>query len=299
MDRIRTTNDFIKRALEVHGDIYDYSLVNYENSKKKIKIRCLKHNIFEQLPNNHLNGKGCKMCNHERASDEKKKGRDQFIKEAIQVHGDKYDYSLVEYKNGKTKVKIICEKHDVFKQRPISHLNGHGCSKCRYDFFSENYKKEWLDSEINWLIKNCRKYPASYCAKKLNIDTKTLRKKSVELKLNFFTKQDPYKFHHTIQRYQWRNAINGAKSRNIEFSISPDYVWGLYLTQDKKCALSGVDIFFGKRHETTASIDRIDSNKGYICGNIQIIHKILNRIKINTPNNEFIMWCKSVANFNK
>lgn len=299
MNRIQTTNDFVKRALEVHGNIYNYSLVDYKNSKKKIKIRCLKHGVFEQSPNNHLNGKGCSECSYEKLSNDRKKGRDQFIREAIEIHGDKYDYSLVNYKDNKTKVKIICKKHDVFKQKPNSHLSGCGCSKCRYDLFSKNYKKEWTDNEVNWLIENCQKYPAKYCAKKLNIDIKTLRKKSADLKLNFLTKKDPYKFHHTIQRYQWRNITNGAKSRNLEFSISPDYIWELYLLQNKKCALSGVDIFFGKRHETTASIDRIDSNKGYVHGNVQIVHKTTNKIKMDVPNSEFIEWCKLIANFNK
>lgn len=61
----------------------------------------------------------------------------EFIVKAQNVHGDKYDYSLIEYKNSKTKVPIFCKEHDVFMQTPDSHLRGHGCSKCR----SESMKK--------------------------------------------------------------------------------------------------------------------------------------------------------------
>ena len=48
------------------------------------------------------------------------------------VHGDKYDYSLVEYVNSKSKIKIICKEHGIFEQIPNSHLNGNGCKKCGY-----------------------------------------------------------------------------------------------------------------------------------------------------------------------
>ena len=62
----------------------------------------------------------------------KRKTTEQFIKEAKLIHGNKYDYSLVEYKNNSTKVKIICKAHGMFEQRPSDHLNNHGCKKmCR------------------------------------------------------------------------------------------------------------------------------------------------------------------------
>jgi len=63
----------------------------------------------------------------------KKLTTEEFIKRAKEIHGDKYDYSLVDYKNSKTKVKIICPEHGVFEQNPNDHLNGSGCSECSYD----------------------------------------------------------------------------------------------------------------------------------------------------------------------
>jgi len=71
------------------------------------------------------------------------------------------------------------------------------------------------------------------------------------------------------------------------------------LKQDKKCALSGVDIGFSKKtidkHETTASLDRIDSSKGYIIENIQWIHKEVNRMKMDMDETRFIRWCDMIA----
>lgn len=119
-------NDFIQKAKAVHGDRYDYSLVEYKNSRTKIKIICKEHGVFEQTPGNHLLGAGCPKCNGGfRFTTE------EFIKQAKEVHGNRYNYSLVNYINSKTKVKIICKKHGIFEQTPASHiLQKGGCPKC-------------------------------------------------------------------------------------------------------------------------------------------------------------------------
>lgn len=57
-----TTKEFIERAINIHANGYDYSLVDYINTKTKVKIICLKHGLFEQIPNNHLSGMGCPIC---------------------------------------------------------------------------------------------------------------------------------------------------------------------------------------------------------------------------------------------
>jgi len=108
-----TTKEFINRAEKIHRNKYDYSLVEYVNTKTKIKIICKKHGIFEQTPNNHLCGKNCPKCH-----DYNKLTTKEFINKAEKDHGNKYDYSLVEYVNTKTKIKIICKKHGIFEQKP-------------------------------------------------------------------------------------------------------------------------------------------------------------------------------------
>ena len=127
---------FIKRAISVHGDKYDYSKVNYINSKTKICIICPEHGEFWQKPNNHLRGCGCYECFKKRQgknlTDRNTKTQNIFLKESILIHGNKYDYSKVEYKNCNTKVCIICPEHGEFWQIPQNHLKGCGCPKCSF-----------------------------------------------------------------------------------------------------------------------------------------------------------------------
>ena len=120
-----TTEKFIKKSQEIHGNKYDYSIVNYINYHTKVKIICPEHGVFEQKPDNHLNGNGCfKCCGNDTKTTE------QFINESQEIHGNKYNYSLVKYINNKTKVKIICKKHGIFEQTPNKHLKKQHCPIC-------------------------------------------------------------------------------------------------------------------------------------------------------------------------
>jgi hypothetical protein len=117
----------IKQFKDIHGDKYDYSKVNYTGSTTKVKIICSEHGTFEQSPSNHTNIKrssGCPKCVG------KLKTTIDIIKDFVNIHNDKYDYSKVDYINGKTKVTIICPEHGDFKQRPSDHITGKGCKKC-------------------------------------------------------------------------------------------------------------------------------------------------------------------------
>jgi len=124
MNKKLTTEEFIEKARKIHGDKYDYSLVNYIGTYIKIKIICKEHDIFEQTPNAHLRKQGCPKCSN------KKKTTDEFIKESKRVHGNKYNYSITEYKDCRTKVNIICPIHGSFLQYPNSHLRGWECIRC-------------------------------------------------------------------------------------------------------------------------------------------------------------------------
>lgn len=121
-----TTEEFIANARAVHGDKYDYSKTVYKNSKEKVEIICHEHGSFFAAPNNHVTNKsGCPSC-----SGYKKIDTEEFLKRAKAVHGDKYDYSKVAYKNIDTKVTIICHEHGEFSQIPYDHIKGRGCIKC-------------------------------------------------------------------------------------------------------------------------------------------------------------------------
>ena len=120
------TFNFIDKAKKIHGDKYDYSKVEYINNSTKVCIICPIHGEFWQTPNGHLRGRRCPKC-----SGNIKKTTQQFIEEAKRVHGDKYDYSKVEYINAKTKVCIICPEHGEFWIKPDNFINGkESCRKC-------------------------------------------------------------------------------------------------------------------------------------------------------------------------
>ena len=118
---------FIERAKNTHGDKYDYSLVDYKNNYTKIKIYCKEHGIFEQLPKNHLNGSGCFRCNGTKKSD-----TNEFIANSNIVHKNKYDYSKTIYLGANVDVEILCPIHGLFKQRASRHLIGSICPKCNH-----------------------------------------------------------------------------------------------------------------------------------------------------------------------
>ena len=98
----------------------------------------------------------------------------------------------------------------------------------------------------------------------------------------------------------WYSIHHSAKLRNLEFNITLQDVWNLFIQQNRKCALTGVDIIFKSvgenQNEQTASLDRIDSTKGYVLSNIQWVHKVVNRMKTNLSLNEFKNWCKLIVN---
>jgi hypothetical protein len=126
-----TTEEFIEKAIEIHGDLYEYDRVKYVNSKTKVEIFCKACQVyFFQTSGHHLDKCGCKKCGYDKQARSRSKTKEQFIEDAIKVHGNRYDYSPVEYINNTTNVKILCEKHGLFPQIPSSHIIGQGCPQC-------------------------------------------------------------------------------------------------------------------------------------------------------------------------
>ena len=128
-----TQKEFEQRATEKHNGKYDYSLSKYTNYEAKIAIICPKHGTFYQSPHRHLDGGGCPDCGGSKPLNNK-----IFIERAKSIHGDKYEYSLVDYKNADKKIEIICKIHGSFFQRPIGHLLGWGCRKCAGNYNISN-----------------------------------------------------------------------------------------------------------------------------------------------------------------
>ena len=125
-----STKEFIEKAKKIHGDKYDYNKTFFKNNQTKLIITCPIHGDFEQYPYHHLRGSGCKQCGFDKIHNAKKDSVEIFIEKAKKIHGDKYDYSKVEYANTDTKVCIICPEHGEFWQSPSNHLQGQGCKQC-------------------------------------------------------------------------------------------------------------------------------------------------------------------------
>lgn len=149
----QTTEEFVKRAKDIHGDKYDYTKTLYVNALDKVCIICPIHGEFWQLPNSHLSGCGCPKCGkiHQYTTNE-------WVEMARKVHGDKYDYSKTKYIDSHTRVCIICHEkdkygneHGEFWQYPGNHIYGkRNCPKCR--------KYHMEDEMRDFLIKSNIKY---------------------------------------------------------------------------------------------------------------------------------------------
>jgi len=138
-------DEFIKRAKEAHNNKYDYSKVIYVNNHTKVCIVCPDHGDFWQTPSRHILRKhGCKKCGMKNKPQCQPMNTKTFIEKAKLIHGEKYAYDLVDYKNIHENVKIICPEHGIFEQLPSNHLRiDRGCPKCKANF--SDMEKELLD----------------------------------------------------------------------------------------------------------------------------------------------------------
>lgn len=132
MGRKLTTEIFIQRAKELHGDKYDYSKVEYIGSKDKVEIICPTHGSFFQIPNGHLMGEGCKKCSQENTTFLPKATKEDFIKKASEIHNNFYDYSKSIFIKMVTPLVITCPTHGDFKLAPSKHIGARksGCPHC-------------------------------------------------------------------------------------------------------------------------------------------------------------------------
>jgi hypothetical protein len=138
------------------------------------------------------------------------------------------------------------------------------------------------------------------CGKYTNLSTAILTKnkvmscgcvKNINGKENRF-----WKGFEDISGVFWLRILRNAKARNSDIDFNMEFLWDLYIKQNRKCKLSGIEIHFNKKNGITASLDRIDSSKGYTKDNIQWVHKDINRMKTDFPQDYFLDLCSSVAN---
>lgn len=134
----KTTEEFIEDAKKIHNNKYDYSLVNYINSKTKIKIICSVHGEFEQRIDIHLAGHGCRKCYDESKMNKK------YLDIVNKLYNNFYIYPDG-YTDTKNKIRIICPIHGEFFKFPHHHKNGDGCNKCKIDLKNKKKLDEFIE----------------------------------------------------------------------------------------------------------------------------------------------------------
>lgn len=145
-----TPETILEKFKQTHGDKYNYSKMVYINSKTPIIIGCPKHGDFTQAPNNHAMGHGCYECGKITNKEPLTFSGDFIISRFKEVHGEKYDYSKVEYVNANTDVTIVCPKHGDFKMKPSAHFREKRiCPNCRKEIGNTKGKEKnaskWFD----------------------------------------------------------------------------------------------------------------------------------------------------------
>ena len=213
-----TTDEFISRAMEIHGNKYDYTKVVYVNKHTPVCIICPEHGEFWQSPNNHLAGNGCRKCWLVRNLTTKLSNTSEFVAKSIKVHGLKYDYSQTNYEHSLKKVIIGCPIHGNFYMKPNDHLNGQGCPIC-------NESK--LEKEIRLALeKNGIRFIQQY-------RTNWLGKKSID----FFLP----------------DTMNGIECQGVQHFKQLDYfgdnnyfskILENDIVKNKECSEHGIDILY-------------------------------------------------------
>ncbi len=214
-----------------------------------------------------------------------------FKTKAKLKHGNTYNYDLSVYVGAPVKLQIKCSIHGIFNQRASAHLRGAGCHKCGLISMASKITT-WTQMDKDFLLKNYSDKGAKFCAHHL---CKPLHSTYHVARCLGLRKNRCKLVHDTVPGRIWSNILNNAKIRQLPVNITPDDIYNLYITQNKKCALSGKSIYLGKElNKLTASVDRINSNKGYIKGNIQLVYKIINRLKLDMTDEEYFKLSKSV-----
>ena len=215
-----TTEIFIEKAKKIHGQMYDYSNIEYKNEKTKVNIICKKHGVFKQTPWSHLNGANCPFCKNEKLSNERKMSNEEWIERAKKIHSGKYSYDLCEYDGYYKKVIITCPIHGNFRQLAYNHLQGKGCPKCR---------RSKMEIEIEEFLKeNNIKYISQYKDKFL-INGKS------RLSLDFYLPD----YNIAIECQGAQHFLgNTFYSKNINEIIERD------LTKKQLCEKNGIKILY-------------------------------------------------------
>ena len=250
--------NFLCRANNVHGVKYDYSKVEYLNSSTKVCIICPEHGEFWQTPIKHINGQGCPICARSKISEKLKDNKEDFIEKAKEIHGDKYDYSKVEYSHSNKKVCIICLEHGEFWQTPHSHLSGQGCPFCkeskgerRIKQYLENNNIEYEQQKMFSWLKYEKPMKLDFYLPKYNVG------------IEFQGEQ------HFCNKKWWNSTDEGKINEYFNKTIERD------IEKHRLCNNNGIELFYITDHNFKEKYDGIYD----VYHTSKSIKKVINRIK--------------------
>lgn len=134
-----TTDEFIEKAIQLHGNTYEYGKTSYLSSHTKVTITCKIHGDFSMKPNNHLSGKqGCPICKKRSIGDKLRKSTEDFIAQMQDIYGDAFDLSEVVYKTAHTPVVVTHYCGNRYSTTPTTLLKGKTCNKCSIQALKQN-----------------------------------------------------------------------------------------------------------------------------------------------------------------
>jgi len=145
MAKKKDTEWFIEAGIAKHNGKYSYEKTIYENYKKKVCITCPIHGDFWQTPDRHLHSEGCLKCGIEKRGLKRRVSFEEFEEKSKKVHNGKYTYLKNDFQKSDIKTKIICPIHGEFLQTPDSHMQGHGCPKCKAEKLAKLRSEEFGD----------------------------------------------------------------------------------------------------------------------------------------------------------
>ncbi len=191
-----------------------------------------------------------------------------------------YEVDFSHFCHGRTCIKMIDNKYGMLTVKEISNSGRRKMAKCQCD--CGNFKIVRCDA-----LTNGRAYSCGCHSKN---------------RWNMVCGKNPaFKGVGEIRAAYFGELKHGASQRGLEFSLTMPYLWNLYEQQNRKCALTNLPICFGRiyvRHETTASLDRIDCKKGYIEGNVRWVLKDINMLRGDYDTEYFLQLCNAVAKAN-
>lgn len=191
------------------------------------------------------------------------------------------------------------QKHQVLA---ILKKNGIEARKIRRpDLSTEEMIRLYDEEGLNtWQIAERMKTDQTTVRKRIKKSGRSLQKSSDQAATRTKEQNPRWTGHGEICGSHWKTIVYSAKYRNIEFDITIEQAWNLFVSQDRRCALSGELIFFAENDSDfkfgfkTASLDRIDSKSGYIVGNVQWVDKEINRMKGSLSQSDFIKICTKI-----